>query len=65
LTFCTDAEDDRGLPEGVASMAKSLLCRLGMHQWKWISNEDGGRFKRCARCGKDEDGTRQGGGAAW
>ena len=43
-------------------LAKPFLCRLGLHSWKWISNEDGGRFKRCARCGKDEDGSRMGGG---
>ena len=43
-------------------MAAPLLCRIRLHRWKWISNEDGGRFKRCARCGKDEDGSRMGAG---
>lgn len=32
-----------------------LLCRLNLrHQWHTETTEDGGRFRRCARCGKDD-----------
>jgi hypothetical protein len=37
-----------------------LLCRLNVkHHWVMQSTEDGARFKRCTRCGKDKyDGGR-------
>jgi hypothetical protein len=40
-----------------------LFCRLNLkHRWEMQSTTDGGRFRRCARCGKDKfDGTSGGG----
>ncbi|HYN30446.1 MAG TPA: hypothetical protein VES95_11365 [Dermatophilaceae bacterium] len=36
---------------------KPLLCRLNLHHaWRPESTEDGGRYRRCARCGKDDVG---------
>jgi hypothetical protein len=38
-----------------------LLCRLGLkHHWHWESTEDGQRFERCARCGKDSNRAPRG-----
>ena len=29
-------------------------CRLNLHhRWRWLSTEDGDRFERCEKCGKD------------
>jgi len=40
-----------------------LLCRLNIrHQYRITSTEDGVRFRRCRRCGKDHPST---GGAHW
>ena len=42
-------------------MLRTLLCKLNMrHDWHIEVTEDGGRYKRCRRCGKDDD--RGGGG---
>ena len=36
---------------------KPLLCRLNVrHKWHTESTDDGGRYLRCQRCGKDETG---------
>ena len=33
---------------------RSLMCRLNVHHvWRWDSAEDGSRYQRCAKCGKD------------
>jgi hypothetical protein len=38
-------------------MLGSLMCRLNLrHEWRTERTEDGGRFKRCRRCGKDWQG---------
>ncbi len=35
---------------------KPVLCRLNLHhRWRWESSLDGGRYRRCSRCGKDRD----------
>ena len=34
---------------------KSLLCRIGRHEWHAEKTEDGRRFKVCLRCRKIED----------
>lgn len=40
-----------------------LLCRLNLHHtWRTHSAEDGGRFRRCTRCGKDKTGSGNGPG---
>lgn len=54
-------------------MLKSLLCRLNFrHEWHREFTEDGNRYKRCARCGKDhphvgkgEGGPGAGSGMEW
>jgi hypothetical protein len=34
--------------------ARPLLCRLNVHhRYRWASTEDGGRYLRCTKCGKD------------
>lgn len=38
---------------------KPLLCRLNLHAWKVNSTEDGQRFRRCQRCGKDKFDSRR------
>lgn len=35
---------------------KPVRCLLGRHRWHWESTEDGGRFRRCLRCGVDAGG---------
>lgn len=42
-----------------------LGCKLNLHHaWKWRSTEDGSRYQRCSRCGKDhtdlDEGTFEG-----
>jgi hypothetical protein len=36
-------------------MAKPWTCRLGFHQWRPETSEDGQRYLHCARCGRDDD----------
>lgn len=39
-----------------------LTCRLNLHhRWRWLSTEDGDRFERCQKCGKDRS-EKVGGG---
>lgn len=50
-------------------MIQALLCKLNIrHEWHLEHAEDGGVYKRCRRCGKDDDqrgeGTR-GDYSAW
>lgn len=34
---------------------RRLACRLNVsHKWATCHNEDGQRYQRCARCGKDQ-----------
>jgi hypothetical protein len=40
---------------------QALLCKLNIrHEWHIEHTDDGGVYKRCLRCGKDDD--RGGGG---
>jgi hypothetical protein len=42
-------------------MFKALLCKLHIsHEWHLEHTEDGRLYRRCLRCGKDDD--RGGGG---
>jgi hypothetical protein len=35
-------------------LVRFLSCRLGLrHRWTVQSTEDGERYQRCSRCGKD------------
>ena len=36
-------------------MLKMLLCKLNVgHDWHVEHNDDGGRYRRCRRCGKED-----------
>ena len=39
-----------------------LLCRVNYHSWHSFSTEDGARFRRCSRCGRDHVDRYNGGG---
>jgi hypothetical protein len=39
-----------------------LACRVNHHSWHGFSTEDGGRFRRCTRCGRDYVDRYNGGG---
>ncbi|EWT03672.1 hypothetical protein N865_09545 [Intrasporangium oryzae NRRL B-24470] len=45
-----------GEPLAEESQGRSPLgCRTNLHHvWKGFSTEDGGRYRACARCGKDD-----------
>jgi hypothetical protein len=30
------------------------LCRIGLHNWIYAHNDEGGRYAVCTRCGKDD-----------
>lgn len=45
-------------------MFQALLCKLNIrHEWHIEHTDDGCLYKRCIRCGKDDD--RGGTGAPW
>ena len=40
---------------------RPLLCRLNMHHvWHTESTEDGGRYRKCVKCGKEDSGVPRG-----
>jgi hypothetical protein len=42
---------------------RPIPCRLNLHhQWRINNTEDGGRYFRCRRCGKDRPDSRSGPG---
>ena len=46
----------------IVKTATPLTCRLNLHhRWRWCSTEDGDRFERCEKCGKDRS-EKVGGG---
>ena len=41
----------------VGTHHKPVLCQLDVHHdWRLEHTEDGGRYWRCRKCGKDDDG---------
>jgi hypothetical protein len=44
---------DRVIEEHI--MRKPIRCRLHLHHFQVASTEDGSRFLRCRRCGKEDD----------
>ena len=55
-----------GGTEGVTTQtsARPLLCRLNLHHaWRMCTTEDGARYRRCTRCGKDDVGDSDRGNA--
>jgi hypothetical protein len=46
----------------VLTIRRPLGCRLNLnHRWVWLSTEDGDRYERCRKCGKDRS-EKVGGG---
>ena len=39
---------------------KSWRCRVGLHKFVVMRNEDNQRYSRCRRCGKDHPGRSSG-----
>jgi hypothetical protein len=49
--------DAPGISEVTMSHRRPFTCRTNLHHvWRWYSAEDGTRYRRCARCGKDHSG---------
>jgi hypothetical protein len=47
-------------------MFKALLCKLNLgHDWHIETTEDGGRYRRCTRCGKYQAGGSGGRDGNW
>jgi hypothetical protein len=46
-------------------MAKRLRCRIGRHAWEHKVNDEGQRYKECARCGKCTEEQDVGGSGHW
>ena len=49
---------DRIIEENI--MRKPIRCRLHLHKFLVASTEDGSRFLRCRRCGKEDPGLGAG-----
>ena len=48
---------------GMSTPRRPVLCRLHLHHsWRTRSTEDGGRYRQCVRCGKDQNPRRRGPG---
>jgi hypothetical protein len=43
-----------------ATMAKSWRCRLRLHHWQRLRNPQGGWYRECRDCGKQDDFMRRG-----
>jgi len=45
---------ERGTAKEATMQTKPITCRLNLHHlWHTYSTEDGNRYLRCARCGKE------------
>ena len=38
-----------------ATMATPWLCRIGRHRWQRLRNPEGGWYRECRRCQKQQD----------
>ena len=57
-----------GLDRSEKLMLKALLCKLNIqHDWHTEHADDGALYRRCKRCGKDDDSEGGGTGTfgAW
>jgi hypothetical protein len=54
------AEPER-LTRKEATMAKPWRCRLRIHRWQRIHNPEGGWYRECLRCEKQQDLDNPGG----
>lgn len=53
---------ERSVPHD-ALPTRALLCRLNLHhEWRTARTEDGARYRRCHRCGKDHPSLGHGPG---
>jgi len=43
-----------------AAMAKPVRCRLRLHRWQRLRNPQGGWYRECRDCGKQDEFTRRG-----
>jgi hypothetical protein len=43
--------------------SRPFRCRMKLHRWGWVSTEDGDRYERCIRCGRDR--TEKVGDSPW
>jgi hypothetical protein len=43
--------------------SRPFRCRIKLHRWVWVSTEDGDRYERCIRCGRDR--TEKVGDSPW
>jgi hypothetical protein len=44
-----------------AAMAKSWRCRVRLHRWQRIRNPQGGWYRECLDCGRQDDTSSRGG----
>ncbi|HEY7272496.1 MAG TPA: hypothetical protein VH502_07150 [Actinoplanes sp.] len=45
----------------VTMSRRPFTCRTNLHHvWRWQTADDGSRYRRCARCGKDHSGISKG-----
>ena len=38
-----------------APQKRSWRCRVGLHLWVKRTNDEGGRYLECSRCGKEDN----------
>ena len=43
------------------AMAKSWRCRIRLHRWQRLRNPQGGWYRECLECGKQDDTSSRGG----
>jgi hypothetical protein len=48
-----DRETEAAEGRGMAS--KGMRCRLGIHSWETLRNDDGEAYLECRRCGAEGD----------
>ena len=51
LRSAASAEPD---PTALVVLRTPLSCTLRRHSWRLNTTEDGGRYRRCRRCGRDD-----------
>jgi hypothetical protein len=44
-----------------AAMVKHWRCRARIHRWQRLPNPEGGWYRECLECGKQDDYTNRGG----
>jgi hypothetical protein len=63
LRRATSSDAGPAVTEHLARARRPVLCWLNVrHAWRWEHTTDGGRYRRCERCGKDHPGIPHGPG---